>query len=444
MIKVLRSRRGARWVFVDWVVGFISFWLALNLTPHHAALYEAPFGLIAIGFGFCVALSSVFVGVPVVGRDHDAALYEIMVMSFLAACCAAMSFALISSLLFFTIFGRYILVLAVIFTLVLMILLRWIVFYLHRRTPFKIFLVGATAGQVSELSFLSSRSSAFKVVCVAGGGCFPGAGTIHLEKNDWLSELDSRAIDTVVLCSDSGLMEKDAGRVLEVPLHGITLFSYSSFLESLFKRVPIRYMSPEEVASIHVCSGGEAVFFFKRMLDVAVAVAGLLITWPLWGVIAMAIKLDSPGSFFFVQERDGIGESTFSLVKFRTMAGEARARGDDDHRITRVGRILRKIHLDELPQLLNVLKGDMSLVGPRPECTDYTDEFRKKIPHYAYRRLVRPGLTGWAQVRYRYSKNWQEAEQKFQYDLYYIRHLSFRLDICILLKTLPLLMKGSR
>ncbi len=169
-----------------------------------------------------------------------------------------------------------------------------------------------------------------------------------------------------------------------------------------------------------------------------------MITLPVWVFVAIAIKWDSKGPVFFVQERDGLGETTFFLVKFRTMSGEASPQTDDDHRITRTGRFLRKTRLDELPQLLNILKGDMALVGPRPEYSGYTKEFQEKIPHYAYRRLIRPGLTGWAQIRYRYSTTWQEVEQKFQYDLYYIRHVSFRLDMCILLKTLPMLMKGSR
>jgi exopolysaccharide biosynthesis polyprenyl glycosylphosphotransferase len=441
---LLRSRHGTRWVFSDLLMGFFSFLIAMQVTPYSDKVGGEFFAWIALGYGLCVMLSSIAVGVPLAGKDHDAALYEIAVLSFMAVVLAVMIFALVSSFLFFTIFGRYILLFASLGTFLGMVLFRWMVFFFHGRSPIRIFLVGAIPEQTDELAELFGKGRGFKIVCEAGASADGDAQVIELNRSNWIESLTEQGVDTVILCSEDTSSAEETRQLLELPLHGMELFSYGSFLETFFKRIPIGNMSAKEVAAIRIQPGNDAIFISKRAMDVLISGMVLLLSLPVWILIAVAVKLDSPGSLFFVQERDGAGDTTFRLIKFRTMRGEADASTDDDHRITAVGRILRRTRLDELPQLLNVLKGDMSLVGPRPECSAYTQEFKEKIPYYAYRRLVKPGLTGWAQMRFRYSKSLKEVEQKFQYDLYYIRHVSFRLDMCILMKTIPLLMKGSR
>ena len=439
-----RSRHGTRWILGDLLFGFCTFLLAIEFTPYADKIAGGSYGWAALGYAICVVLSSVSVGVPMAGKDHDAALYEIAVMSFMASSLAVMLFAMGSAFLFFTIFGRFILLFAALGTFICMTLFRWAVFFLHRRMPLRIFLVGATADQQQELTDLFAEKKGFDVVCTAAMQELSGAVSISLDDLDWLQKLAELDVDIVILCRESTLAPAQSAQLLELPLHGIDLFSYGSFMESFFKRVPVRYMSTQEVAAIRIFPGNNAIFLSKRMLDILIALIGLLLTLPLWVFAAIAIKLDSPGGAFFIQERDGVGDSTFNLIKFRTMRGRAAADTNDDHRITKIGLFLRRTRLDELPQLLNILKGDMSLVGPRPECSSYTNEYKQMIPYYAYRRLVKPGLTGWAQMRYKYSRTLREVEQKFQYDLYYIRHVSFRLDMCILLKTIPMLMKGSR
>lgn len=156
-------------------------------------------------------------------------------------------------------------------------------------------------------------------------------------------------------------------------------------------------------------------------------------------LIALAVKLTSRGPVFFVQERVGRGERPFNLIKFRSMAegsevGNAYTE-ENDRRITRVGAFLRRTHLDELPQLFNVLSGTMSLVGPRAEWRRLVDEYELTIPHYHFRHMVKPGVTGWAQVNYPYGLSEGDAVEKLRYDLYYVRHCSLFLDISTLLKT---------
>jgi len=185
-----------------------------------------------------------------------------------------------------------------------------------------------------------------------------------------------------------------------------------------------------------------------RTISLIVAAVGLLLTWPLMGMTALLIKLDSKGPLFFVQERVGFRERIFRLVKFRTMydmrdnSTESVWDRDVDSRLTRVGRWIRRFYLDELPQFINIVKGDMDLVGPRPEMACNVAEMTEKIPYYTLRHVVRPGLTGWAQIKHGYSVNEGDVTEKIRYDLYYIKPMSLWLDLKILLDTGKIVLFG--
>jgi lipopolysaccharide/colanic/teichoic acid biosynthesis glycosyltransferase len=176
-----------------------------------------------------------------------------------------------------------------------------------------------------------------------------------------------------------------------------------------------------------------------RVLSVLLAGGGLMVLSPLLLLVALAIVIDSPGPVFFVHERLGATGRRFGLLKFRTMRPSASRvsewERDNGHRITRVGRLLRRFRLDEIPQFLNVLRGDMNLVGPRPHPVTNSPLFGERIPYYALRSAVLPGITGWAQVRYGYANDLEEETEKMRYDLYYIKHLSAWLDLRILVET---------
>jgi sugar transferase (PEP-CTERM system associated) len=188
--------------------------------------------------------------------------------------------------------------------------------------------------------------------------------------------------------------------------------------------------------------------WLKRCLDVVTSVVGLTLTAPLGALIAVAIKLDSPGPVFYRQERVGVGGVPFMLIKFRSMRLDAEATTgpvwatDGDQRATMVGKWLRMLRFDELPQMINVLRGDMSFVGPRPERPCFVDDLKKQIPYYGYRHTIKPGITGWAQVRYRYGASVQDSLEKLQYDLYYIKNLSLVLDATILVQTVKIMLLG--
>jgi exopolysaccharide biosynthesis polyprenyl glycosylphosphotransferase len=179
-----------------------------------------------------------------------------------------------------------------------------------------------------------------------------------------------------------------------------------------------------------------------------IAAIALAICCPLFPLIALAVMLTSPGPVLFRQQRVGRRGETFTLYKFRTMRQDAEATtgavwaGKDDPRITTVGKVLRTTRLDEIPQLWNVLIGDMGFVGPRPERPEFVQWLAEEIPYYTLRHIIRPGLTGWAQVRYQYGASLKESETKLQYDLYYIKHMSLSLDLWIIFETLKTVLLG--
>jgi lipopolysaccharide/colanic/teichoic acid biosynthesis glycosyltransferase len=180
-----------------------------------------------------------------------------------------------------------------------------------------------------------------------------------------------------------------------------------------------------------------------------VALLVLLPLLPAWVLVALIIRLDSPGPTFFVQERIGKKGKAFNLVKFRSMIPDAeRDTGPvwaqpDDVRVTRLGKMLRKLRIDEVPQFINVLRGEMSLVGPRPERSFFVEQLKNEVSFYTRRLLVRPGITGWAQVRHRYDRSLEDVVEKIRYDLYYLENMSLTLDFKIILRTIVVALSGK-
>lgn len=240
--------------------------------------------------------------------------------------------------------------------------------------------------------------------------------------------------------------------ILECKLQGIEVEEWPNFYEKLTGKILLADLRPSWLVFSDGFRKSPFTKTVKRWIDVVLASAGLLLALPLLPLIALLIKLDSRGPVLFRQERVGQNGRVFFLLKFRSMDANAEQQTgpvwaeEGDRRVTPVGRILRKTRLDEIPQLWNVLRGEMSLVGPRPERPAFVAQLQERIPFYAHRLSVKPGITGWAQVKYRYGATVEDAIEKLQYDLYYIKNLSIFLDILILLNTLQvvLLMKGSR
>lgn len=217
------------------------------------------------------------------------------------------------------------------------------------------------------------------------------------------------------------------------------------FYEKIIQKIPLFALS--EIWFLENANEQKALYdFLKRVLDIVLAILAGAVFLILFIPIALAIKIDSKGGVFYRQKRVGKGGKGFVLVKFRSMVEDAEAGGakwteSNDLRITRVGKIIRKIRIDELPQVINIIKGEMSFVGPRPERPEFQKALKEKNPFYAERNLIKPGLTGWAQTIYRYTSTVDESLEKLEYDLYYVKNRSFSLDLAIILKTINIILE---
>ena len=238
-------------------------------------------------------------------------------------------------------------------------------------------------------------------------------------------------------------------KLVQLYFDGVPTYTLELFHQAYWRKIPLYRINPVWLFQEGFKVAREPVFErIKRALDILLSVFGLIVSLPIVAVAAVAIKLDDRGPVFFTQRRIGQHKVPFMLVKLRTMTA-TQAPGDlytrqNDARITRVGSLLRKSRMDELPQLWNVLRGEMSIIGPRAEWDRLVAEYERDIPCYHFRHLVKPGITGWAQVNYRYGQGVEDTLRKLEYDLYYIRNYSFMLDASIVLKTLHvmLLRKG--
>jgi len=237
--------------------------------------------------------------------------------------------------------------------------------------------------------------------------------------------------------------------LLRCKMGGITIIEAESFYEKLTGKILAEDIYPSWFIFSKGFRRTRLQRFTKRLTGLTLSVIGLLLTLPLTLIIVIAIKLDSKGPIIYKQKRCGANGWIFELCKFRSMVDNAEEKTgpvwatDDDERVTRVGKMLRKFRLDELPQLWNVLKGDMSFVGPRPERPEFVGELEKIVPYYSERHNIKPGITGWAQVSYGYGASVDAALNKLKYDLYYIKNMSILLDFMIIFKTMKIVIQQS-
>jgi exopolysaccharide biosynthesis polyprenyl glycosylphosphotransferase len=232
-------------------------------------------------------------------------------------------------------------------------------------------------------------------------------------------------------------------QLLEMKLDGVAFDHLASVYEEYTGKIAVENLRPSWLIFSEGFRRGRGLAVLKRLIDIVTASIGLVIGAPIMLLLAVAVKLTSPGPALYHQRRVGLQGREFTVHKFRTMRQDAEAltgpvwaSKEGDSRVTPIGRWLRRARLDELPQLWNVLKGEMSFVGPRPERPEFVSDLTHQIPFYRQRHVVRPGLTGWAQVRYTYGASTEDALQKLQYDLYYIKNLSLSLDFLIVVDTI--------
>lgn len=265
-----------------------------------------------------------------------------------------------------------------------------------------------------------------------------------LGARDDMPELVSRhGVSDVVLAITGEMHSELIQALMTCQEHGVRVIPMTQLYEELTGRIAVEHVGNHWHVMLPLDHPGTGNVYpgLKRVFDVVLAGVGLLLFGLALPFIALAVYLDSPGPLFYTQERVGKAGRVFSVFKIRSMVPDAEKHGaawaqENDSRVTRVGRLMRKASIDELPQFLNVLKGDMSIVGPRPERPVFAEQLAEEIPFYRLRHAVKPGMAGWALIHYGYSSSVEDALVKLQYDLYYIKHQSVFLDVLILLRTL--------
>ncbi len=313
----------------------------------------------------------------------------------------------------------------------------------------RLLLVGVSPLSLNLIREIKSRPGAGTVVGVvedgSSAGTLPAGIPVFQSTDDIAGIIRSVKPNRVIVTLAERRGRLPVNELLEAQAAGVRVEDGIAVYERLTGKVALESLRPSNLLFSSDFIKSSWPLFLGRFLSLVVAVVGGLVFAPLMALVALAIKLESAGPIFFRQERVGLRGRPFTLIKFRTMRDGRRTSewaGDNEARITRVGRVLRKFRLDELPQFWNIARGDMNLVGPRPHPLSNFQLFMERIPYYGLRATVRPGLTGWAQIRFGYANNLEEETEKMRYDLYYIKRLSPGFDLRILFDTVKVTLLG--
>jgi sugar transferase (PEP-CTERM system associated) len=310
----------------------------------------------------------------------------------------------------------------------------------------RVYVVGTGERAQRLLSGLAKRALGVKVVGWTGD--IDGVLTRESVASHLVGLAQEEGVHRVIVAMADRRGTLPVEELLALRLAGVKVEEATSWLEKITGRIEVEQLYPSWLIFTEGFRFSNFHRIVRRILNFTAALTGVVATLPLLPLIALAVRLDSAGPVLYRQRRVGRGGKTFNCYKFRTMRSDAEAdtgatwATDDDPRITRVGRFLRSSRLDEIPQLWCVLKGDMHFVGPRPERPEFVEWLSKEIPYYGVRHLVRPGITGWAQVQYKYGNTLEDAREKLQYDLFYIKNASVGLDMLIMFQTIKIVVLG--
>jgi sugar transferase (PEP-CTERM system associated) len=270
-------------------------------------------------------------------------------------------------------------------------------------------------------------------------------------KKVWIEALDNIGkaklpVHRIIVAMESKRGELPVQELLTLRFQGITVEEDGTLRERLYGKIQLDGLRPSNFLYSEGFRIRASQQITRQFVSICASAFGLLLFLPFFPFVAMAVKLSSKGPLFFYQKRVGMGGRIFDVIKFRTMFTDAESGGakwatKNDPRVTKVGMFLRKTRIDEIPQLWNVLRGDMGFVGPRPERPEFVAWLTEELPFYYLRTLIRPGLTGWAQVRYGYGASLAETKEKLEYDLYYIKHMSLGLDLLIMFETIKTILR---
>lgn len=437
--RTVAALRGATWM-LDAAGAAASMLLGYAVSPAVVAPWMEAASLPALVYGasFVIVASAAGLYDGWERARPMALLVRILAVAALAAA-LTLGFFYVA---FYRPIGRYAVAAAIALSGPLVLLPRAVVRLLLRSRPRRVLFLGRGPLAAKLEEALRGQGAPYEVVGSDGAASPPTAES--------LAELcRARGVDEIVLPTDARELEP----VLLPALHclplGCRIRSEADFHEDIFSSVPVEHVSADWMMSRGLDTSNHITEGMKRVTDVLLALLILVVLAPAVLLALLAIALSADGPLFYRQLRVGRYGRTFQILKLRTMRVGAEPSApqwasDDDPRRTAVGRLLRRTRLDEAPQLANILRGEMSFVGPRPERPAFVFELEQRIPYYAWRHFVRPGLTGWAQVNLPYGSSVEDARRKLEYDLYYVRHCSLLTDLRIVLRTAAAAVRGAR
>lgn len=358
-------------------------------------------------------------------------------------------------------FGRGVLALTCVVALVLVTALRWVFFRWVGEDSLKkrILVVGAGQHAARLCQGLADIIGNFHIVGfvpVAGGEIAVDGNVVNVPDGSMLQYVLEQGVDEIVVAVDE--RRRSAGvqagfpldDLLDCKLSGVAVIDEQGFYEREAAKINVRALNPSWLVFSDGFGFSAGRDFTQRAFDIVASTLLILVSWPFMLLTVIAIKLEEGirAPLIYSQERVGLNGRTFKVHKFRSMRVDAEKHGavwakKNDDRVTRVGKFIRNTRIDELPQIFNVFTGDMSFVGPRPERPQFVEQLNQKIPFFNERHRVKPGITGWAQLCYPYGASDEDAEQKLQYDLYYIKNRSLLLDLIILVRTVEVILIGK-
>lgn len=448
MIVVLsRTVAGIRptgWMIYDGAVAMAALALAYARTPRAVGLTAPTSVLIVFALGAIVGgnISGLY--------DRDTLLnrVKLFVTAGVSTILATVTVALFSNVVLYAQIGRFILMIASATFFLATVAPRLVGYYAARLHNIRVLLVGDGNMTTAVARRLNGQVGHHDLVGFCGDGEATNLGMLGTVENipQVCRELK---VDEIVITNDYLTRADVLDRCFTAVQSGCRVLDEATFHEEVFQEVPVDQINQQWIYAANLGTNSPFGVGLKRGLDILLALLGLTLTLPITLIVWLLIRLTSPGPPIYSQARCGRFGKPFKIYKFRSMYLDAETDGvrwatSHDSRVTPVGRFLRKTRLDEIPQFWNALKGDMSFVGPRPERPELVVEIEKIVPYFGFRHLVRPGITGLAQIRFKYGASIEDARAKLQYDLYYVKNWSLLLDLQIILRTISAMMKGSQ
>lgn len=453
------SRAALLVAFVDFVALLLSAEIAWTVRAYQIGMTVSSLGdrwEPAIVFATTTLLAMIAVGVysPEAMRSRNFALMRILTGVSLAVILLSTLYFLMPTVALWRSNLAYAMPLSIVLTMLVRFAARWLV--PESRFRRRILVMGA-GKRAARLGALEGKTGASFVITefvrMADGERTIANARPRQDIATLREHVSMLGAEEVVLAIEERRGSLPLQDLLRVKTTGVQVSDIATFLERETGRIDLATVNPSSLIFSDGFTAGQRLSkFTKRAFDIVVSVLVLVLTLPVMLVAGLAVALDSRGGVFYRQERVGLYGETFDILKLRTMRVDAESGGSAvwaaqrDPRITRVGRLLRVTRLDEVPQLINVLRGEMSFVGPRPERPIFVDQLVEAMPFYAERHMVKPGLTGWAQINYPYGASIEDARHKLEYDLYYVKNYTPFLDMTIILQTIRVVMfpQGAR